>query len=214
MIRYCATLLSVQYTFILQLHVGACRSSSSSSSPANSMYHENPHLYALPLHSSYFSRFTRTPYCCTYLKKQGSSAVKFRAPLFASNLKTFHLFCFLTWTFVCNSSPWPSFSVLRLLVRHSFWDTMTDLKNKIILVTGASAGIGLAAAETLARLGAIVIACARNIGKIQVRILKRKFHFRESFQCFFFRINWKKSVLVLKWRGRWNFLCRLKLVKF
>ncbi|OQV12730.1 Dehydrogenase/reductase SDR family member 11 [Hypsibius exemplaris] len=44
---------------------------------------------------------------------------------------------------------------------------MTDLKGKVILITGASAGIGLAAAETLAKLGAKVVACARNIEKIQ-----------------------------------------------
>ena len=88
--------------------------------PIPCISHENQHLFGVTLHSSYFSHLTRTPYCCTYLKKQGSSAVKFRAPFFASNSKTFDLVCFLTWTFLCYSSPWPSFSALRVLVQTFF----------------------------------------------------------------------------------------------
>jgi len=44
---------------------------------------------------------------------------------------------------------------------------MTSLKGKIILVTGASSGIGYATAEALAKQGAKVIGCARNIQKLQ-----------------------------------------------
>jgi gluconate 5-dehydrogenase len=38
------------------------------------------------------------------------------------------------------------------------------------LVTGASTGIGFAIVESLAKSGLTVIACARNIAKIEVRI--------------------------------------------
>jgi len=44
---------------------------------------------------------------------------------------------------------------------------MTSLNGKIIVVTGASAGIGFAIAETLAKQGAKVVAVARNVEKIQ-----------------------------------------------
>ena len=46
---------------------------------------------------------------------------------------------------------------------------MANLEGRIVLVTGASAGIGLAVAETLAKHGMKVIGCARNIDKIHVR---------------------------------------------
>ena len=39
---------------------------------------------------------------------------------------------------------------------------------RVALVTGASAGIGLALAEALAKHGMKVVGCARNITKIQV----------------------------------------------
>jgi len=39
---------------------------------------------------------------------------------------------------------------------------------KVALVTGASAGIGYAVAKQLTELGMNVVACARNIGTIQV----------------------------------------------
>ncbi|OQV15284.1 putative Dehydrogenase/reductase SDR family member 11 [Hypsibius exemplaris] len=44
---------------------------------------------------------------------------------------------------------------------------MASLNGRIVLVTGASAGIGLATAETLANHGMKVIACARNIHAIE-----------------------------------------------
>ena len=47
---------------------------------------------------------------------------------------------------------------------------------RVALVTGASAGIGLALTETLARHGIKVIGCARNIAKIQVRSLNEDVH--------------------------------------
>ena len=39
---------------------------------------------------------------------------------------------------------------------------------RVALVTGASAGIGLALVEALAKHGMKVVGCARNINKIQV----------------------------------------------
>jgi len=40
---------------------------------------------------------------------------------------------------------------------------MTSLKNKIVFITGASAGIGNACAEAFAGKGANLILCARRI---------------------------------------------------
>ncbi|OQV16808.1 Dehydrogenase/reductase SDR family member 11 [Hypsibius exemplaris] len=44
---------------------------------------------------------------------------------------------------------------------------MTSLQGRVILVTGASAGIGFATARLLAERGATVIGCARNIQTLQ-----------------------------------------------
>jgi NAD(P)-dependent dehydrogenase (short-subunit alcohol dehydrogenase family) len=46
---------------------------------------------------------------------------------------------------------------------------MDRWRGRVALVTGASAGIGLALADALAQHGMKVAACARNIAKIQVR---------------------------------------------
>ena len=46
--------------------------------------------------------------------------------------------------------------------------TMERWKGRSVLVTGASAGIGYAILEALAKNGMRVIGCARNIGEIQV----------------------------------------------
>ncbi len=43
---------------------------------------------------------------------------------------------------------------------------MTDLKNKIVFITGASSGIGKAAAVQFAKLGANILICARRKEKI------------------------------------------------
>ena len=45
-----------------------------------------------------------------------------------------------------------------------------NLKGRIAVVTGASAGIGLSTAEVLANLGVTVIACARNVKSIEARM--------------------------------------------
>lgn len=49
----------------------------------------------------------------------------------------------------------------------------TNMKNKIILVTGASSGIGATVAERLATEGAIIVAIGRN--KLQLEKLEQKF---------------------------------------
>ena len=45
---------------------------------------------------------------------------------------------------------------------------MEQWKNKVALVTGASAGIGYDLSKKLCQLGMNVVGCARNIGKIEV----------------------------------------------
>ncbi|VAW23356.1 hypothetical protein MNBD_ALPHA12-1109, partial [hydrothermal vent metagenome] len=45
--------------------------------------------------------------------------------------------------------------------------TKTDLKDRVILITGASRGIGYAAALDAARRGAHVIATARTVGGLE-----------------------------------------------
>jgi len=44
---------------------------------------------------------------------------------------------------------------------------MASLKNKVVVITGASSGIGKAAAVKFAREGAIVVLAARRIGKLE-----------------------------------------------
>jgi NADP-dependent 3-hydroxy acid dehydrogenase YdfG len=43
----------------------------------------------------------------------------------------------------------------------------TPIEGRVIIVTGASAGIGRATAQRLARGGATVVACARDLGRLQ-----------------------------------------------
>ena len=45
---------------------------------------------------------------------------------------------------------------------------MEQWKDKVALVTGASAGIGYDLSKQLCELGMNVVGCARNIGKIKV----------------------------------------------
>ena len=54
---------------------------------------------------------------------------------------------------------------------------MTNLKNKIILITGASSGIGMAAAKAFAQKGAQLILAARRIEKLRIlsKELEKKF---------------------------------------
>ena len=50
----------------------------------------------------------------------------------------------------------------------SSYPGMERWRGKAVLVTGASVGIGYAVAKQLTELGMHVVACARNIGTIQV----------------------------------------------
>ena len=45
---------------------------------------------------------------------------------------------------------------------------MDKIRGKVILVTGASAGIGAGLTKTLVNKGATVVACARNVQPIEV----------------------------------------------
>ena len=45
---------------------------------------------------------------------------------------------------------------------------MSRWSGRVALVTGASAGIGIAICEKLVREGMIVVGCARNINRIEV----------------------------------------------
>tara|TARA_X000001036_G_scaffold439842_1_gene492619 strand:- start:2415 stop:3206 length:792 start_codon:yes stop_codon:yes gene_type:complete len=47
-------------------------------------------------------------------------------------------------------------------------DMETQFKNKMVMVTGGSKGIGFAAMETFHRLGAMVTTCARNVDDIKI----------------------------------------------
>ena len=57
---------------------------------------------------------------------------------------------------------------------------MTSIKNRIVFITGASSGIGKAAATQFATLGAHILVCARRIEKVQslADALKKKYNVR------------------------------------
>ena len=46
--------------------------------------------------------------------------------------------------------------------------SLRSLKNKVVLITGGSQGIGEALANEAARRGAIVVVCARNVEKLEL----------------------------------------------
>ena len=62
---------------------------------------------------------------------------------------------------------------------------MNKLKNKIILITGASSGIGKATAKQFAEKGAIVLLVARNVSKLEkvAEEIKSKNGIAYSFPC-------------------------------
>nr|MBN2276934.1 SDR family NAD(P)-dependent oxidoreductase [candidate division Zixibacteria bacterium] len=58
---------------------------------------------------------------------------------------------------------------------------MISIKNKIVLITGASAGIGRACAETFAREGARLILAARRIKKLETLALSLKKKYQTAY---------------------------------
>eukprot|EP00794_Sanderia_malayensis_P009099 gene9099-10071_t len=54
-------------------------------------------------------------------------------------------------------------------VRHTFWkcNKTYDVREKVVLITGASSGLGEACAWKFAKAGAKVILCARNMDRLQ-----------------------------------------------
>src|SRR5438445_618527 len=57
------------------------------------------------------------------------------------------------------------------------------LKNKIVLITGASSGIGQACAEQLAKAGAQLILCARRLDIIENLAAKLKNSYHSAIHC-------------------------------
>lgn len=57
---------------------------------------------------------------------------------------------------------------------------MTSLTNKIVLITGASSGIGQACARLFAQTGARIILCARRVERLQVLAKEFKEHYQNE----------------------------------
>ena len=62
----------------------------------------------------------------------------------------------------------PGLIVFLSLTTLNHFGSMEQWKDKVALVTGASAGIGYDLSKQLCELGMNVVGCARNIGKIKV----------------------------------------------
>ncbi len=66
-----------------------------------------------------------------------------------------------------SRSPIISYGKIGYLGRKHFWQDEIDLKGKIILVTGATSGIGRSASELFAKNGAQLILVARNQARLE-----------------------------------------------
>ena len=68
---------------------------------------------------------------------------------------------------ILSQSPFLSYGKLGYVGRKGFWDESLTLENKTIVITGATSGIGKAAAIQMSKLGANIILIGRNQKKLE-----------------------------------------------
>lgn len=71
---------------------------------------------------------------------------------------------------------------------------MNNLKNKVVLITGASSGIGAACAERFAQAGADLLLCARQIDKVE--LLAQALREQYQISTYAFQLDVTKRALV------------------
>jgi NADP-dependent 3-hydroxy acid dehydrogenase YdfG len=72
--------------------------------------------------------------------------------------------------------------------------TMTELKDKIVFITGASSGIGAACAQRFAEEGAKLLLCARRIGRLNNLTKKLSSAFKTEIHSFELDVRNKEQV--------------------